>query len=307
MSKYNIEGGINFFDELYKSLDIEESNEKTDDDNNKCLITNLPLIERYVEIKCGHKFNYIPLYNDLVNHRKKFNNLEDLLTRVNLNEIRCPYCRSKDNKLLPYYEELGLPKVNGVNFYDPKNIDSKPTQNYSQKCEYQLSNVNFDESKPESETNKKNILCGKIYATKISVYNPENPSEPINYGDTKCYCWQHNKLMIKQHKLQIKNNEKEMKSLKKIQAKEEKQKAKEEKQKDKEEKQKAKEEKQKETKLNKKINIVENVVLGPSVIENQTEGCIQILKTGLKKGTACGCKIIEANMCKRHYSLMQNK
>ena len=40
MKNYQIEGGINFFDELYKSLDIPENDNKCDDDNNKCLITN---------------------------------------------------------------------------------------------------------------------------------------------------------------------------------------------------------------------------------------------------------------------------
>jgi DNA-directed RNA polymerase subunit RPC12/RpoP len=306
MNKYNIEGGINFFEELYKSLDVEESNEKTDDDNNKCLITNLPLVERFIEIKCGHKFNYIPLYNDLVNHRK-FNNMEGSNTRLNLDEIRCPYCRSKDKKLLPYYEELGLPKINGVNFYDPT-IKSTSTPfyttinitNYSHKCQYELHNENFDDSKPESETNNKFIPCGKSYASKINVYNSKNPSEPINYGDSKYYCWNHNKIMIKQYKLQIKNKEKEDKKLKKIQDKEEKQKAKEEeKQKIKEDKQKAKEE----AKVNKKPKFTENVVLGPSIIENQTNGCVQLLKSGLKKGSVCGCKIIAENMCKRHYLL----
>ena len=287
MNKYNIEGGINFFEELYKSLDIEESNEKTDDDNNKCLITNLPLTERFVEIKCGHKFNYIPLYNDLVNHRK-FNNLEIYNSRLNLDEIRCPYCRSKDKKLLPYYEELGLPKVNGVNFFCDtvkSNSTSIHSAHYSQKCEYQLENKNFDESKPESETNKKCIPCGKGYASKINMYNSENPEQAFNYGDNKQYCCTHNALMIKHYKLQIKIKEKEQKKLKKIQDKEEKQKAKEEKQ---------------------KAKSTENIVLGPLVIENQNQGCIQILKTGLKKGNACGCKIIIDNMCKRHYLLKQN-
>ena len=44
---YNIEGGINFFDELYKSLDIQENTHKCDDDNNRCLITNEILTDTY--------------------------------------------------------------------------------------------------------------------------------------------------------------------------------------------------------------------------------------------------------------------
>ena len=56
MKKYNIEGGIDFFAELYKSLDVKENEEKSDEDKNRCLISNQPLIDKHVILKCGHKF-----------------------------------------------------------------------------------------------------------------------------------------------------------------------------------------------------------------------------------------------------------
>ena len=74
MKKYIIEGGIDFYSELYKSLDIEENINKIEADNNICLISNLPLTDKYIKLNCGHKFNYIPLYHDIYNHKKKFNN-----------------------------------------------------------------------------------------------------------------------------------------------------------------------------------------------------------------------------------------
>lgn len=299
MNKYKIEGGLDFFTELYKSLDTEESNEKTEEDKNKCLITNQPLIDKHVTLQCGHKFNYIPLYHDLVNHKKKFNQMEGPRSKLNLNEIRCPYCRKKQQGLLEYYHELGLEKVNGVNFYDP-NLKEPIQSNYNythHKCEYKWINENYDPSKPESQTNSKYLnyqSCGHYNGTQISVYNTLNPSQPINYGDNKYYCYTHKKDMIKQYKLQQKEKEK----LEKKQAKElEKQtklleklnlKAKE------------KEEKQKAKALKKPIS--ENIVLGPSLIENQS-GCVQILKTGIHKGNPCGCKIVSDNMCKRHFLL----
>ena len=61
-NKYIIEDGIDFFAELYKSLDDKELLEKTEEDNNKCLITNQPLTDKFVELNCGHKFNYVALY-----------------------------------------------------------------------------------------------------------------------------------------------------------------------------------------------------------------------------------------------------
>lgn len=305
MNKYNIEGGIDFFAELYKSLDIEESEEKSDEDKNKCLISNQQLTDKHLELNCGHKFNYIPLYNDLVNHKKKFNHMEVNSSKLEINEIRCPYCRKKQHGVLPYYEELGLEKINGVNFYDPS-LKKQSTSNHNKKyhkCEYQYPNESYDPTKPESDTNSKylnNQSCTIYHATKILIFNQLNPSQPINYGDTKYYCYTHKKDMIKQYKLQQKEKEK----LEKKQAKElekqmkllEKQNAKA---KEKEEKQKAKELL---NSLNKKA-ISENVILGPVHIPLEQIGCVQILKTGLNKGNPCGCKIYLENMCKRHYLL----
>ena len=72
MMKYNIEGGIDFYSELYKSLDIEENENKTEEDSNLCLISNQPLNEYHFKMICGHKFNYIPLYLDIKNHKEKY-------------------------------------------------------------------------------------------------------------------------------------------------------------------------------------------------------------------------------------------
>jgi len=295
MKKYNIEGGIDFFAELYKSLDVDECQEKTEDDKNKCLISNQPLIDKHVTLNCGHKFNYIPLYHDLANHKKKFNLMEGHSGKLNTNEIRCPYCRKKQAGTLIYYEDLGLEKINGVNFYDPhckQNIN-----HYSHhKCEYLYPNENYNPNEEESVTNTKylNEMKCHMIGSQISVYNSLNPSQPINYGDTKHYCYMHKKIMIKLYKIEenakkreAKKKEKELEKQMKIL---EKQNAKA---KEKEEKQKAKDA----AKALKNNLMSENVVLGPSTIQT---GCVQILKTGPNKGKQCGCKIFSENMCKRH-------
>jgi len=311
MKKYNIEGGIDFFAELYKSLDVKENEEKIEDDKNRCLITDQPLIDKHVILNCGHKFNYIPLYHDLVNHKKKFNLMEGLHSILNLNEIRCPYCRKKHRGLLKYYEELGLEKVNGVNFYDP-NLKQTTNSSYtytSHKCEFKWPNSFYDPSKPESEINSKylnNQSCGHYNGTQISVYNKLNPSQPITYGDTHYYCYTHKKEMIKQYKLEQKEKEKEEKNKSKELEKQAKLLEKQNtKAKEKEEKQKANELKKimlSQIKIAKKELKSENIVLGVLNVENQT-GCVQILKTGTNKGKPCGCKIFSENMCKRHYLL----
>jgi hypothetical protein len=68
--KYNIEGDIDFYSEL--SADTESSVQS----DNICLITHEQLLDNHVKMTCGHTFNYIPLYNDVLNHKTKFNNME---------------------------------------------------------------------------------------------------------------------------------------------------------------------------------------------------------------------------------------
>jgi hypothetical protein len=141
-----------------------------------------------------------------------------------------------------------------------------------------------------------------------------------NFGDDKYYCWNHKKVIIKDYKIKKMEKIKEEKKNLKLKEKEDKQKAKDEaKQKAKEEKEKVKEELKKTVQLakqNKKTKTVlnditndstividlttENVVIGPSNEAEQVLLCQEILKTGKNKGTQCGNKVFENNLCKRH-------
>jgi hypothetical protein len=312
MKKYNIEGGLDFFDELYKSLDIEDNKYKTENDNNLCLITNEVLTDKFVEMSCGHKFNYIPLYKDILNHKSKFNSLESSSSKLNKNEIRCPYCRKKQNNVLPYYSELGLDKIDGVNYFDVNNIKNiKTCGNTIKKCEFLIQPENID----LTLNNNSVIFCKCSFFGSV-ISNDQKPDETFN--DNKYYCWKHKKEVIKNYKKEKQMKLKEETKKAKEEAKEEAKKAKEE---EKEEAKKAKEELKKsilEAKLNKKVTKTnnigdENTILSISDENINTDVCIStnltcsaILKTGLNKGKSCGCKIFTNNMCKRHYSI-ENK
>ena len=270
MSKYIVEGGFDFFSELYESLDNINDN---DDDSNKCLITGLDLEDKYVTLYCGHKFNYIPLHHDIVNHKLKFNILESSKSKLKSNEIRCPYCRNVQTELLPYYPELGLTKVNGVHFIDFSD------ESLNHECHFVYLNASFDNTMPESDTNKKYLnKCKNMNATTIKVFNNTCQLNPINFGDNKPYCCMHKKEMIKYYK-----------HLEKVKATEEKKKAKQL------AKQLALEEKKAKqtTKGQQTIATGENITIGEM-------GCLQTLKTGPNKGNQCGCKIFANNLCKRH-------
>jgi hypothetical protein len=274
MTKYLIEGNINFYEELYKSLDKEES---SNDDNN-CLISQKPLSENYVTMMCGHKFNYQPLFCDILNHKKKFNSMERHFLKSS--DIRCPYCRNVQKKLLPYVE--GYPKVHGVNFYDEDMYKSKKQKYANNSMKLINSGYIIGEccyEGPLTSTNNGVVVKCTNDMVKMLTNN-------------KFYCPLHKCMMIKQI---IQEN--------KIKLKEEKKKAKEdEKMKKLEEKKKLKAEKSKKSKLNSLVNLDENVV-----ITNETGGCSQLLKTGINKGTSCNCKIFKDGICKRHYGLLDKK
>ena len=50
----------------------------------------------------------------------------------------------------------------------------------------------------------------------------------------------------------------------------------------------------------------ENIILGPSIVIDsidKNELCIEIIKSGTKKGSQCSCKKFNDNLCKRHIKL----
>jgi len=283
MPNYKIEGNVNFYDELYKSLDEPEDG----NDLNVCLITNKPLEEDCISLSCNHKFNYDAIYNDIFNHKKKYNAMERCA--VKSTQIRCPYCRTIQNKLLPPKE--GYKNVHGVNFYD-------------------------DEFENASKNPISSILTKGKCCYKYGYPGCHNTYVKTLHLDNNTYCSAHYSHVFKQlynekklKEKQAKDQKKALALLEKIKAQEEKQKVKDEKQKAKEEKQKVKDEeklKKASEKMQKKSQKEqnENVVISLASSSSPQSGCIQILKTGKNKGTQCGCKINQDGLCGRHYKLL---
>ena len=112
MNKYEVEDNIDFYEQLKKSMDNDDDEDSRE---THCLITNLPLIEPYITMKCGHSFNYAPLVKDITsvksnNHMERF--------RLKANQIRCPYCRSIENHVLPYIRHSKCSKKESINWLD---------------------------------------------------------------------------------------------------------------------------------------------------------------------------------------------
>ena len=103
--KYKIEGDIDFYSML-NAPDI--SGDDSNSDGDLCLITQMKLTDNHVQMQCGHKFNYLPLYNDLVQHLK-------WPSSHRTGYITCPFCRHSQTTLLPF--NALYKRVIGVNFY----------------------------------------------------------------------------------------------------------------------------------------------------------------------------------------------
>jgi hypothetical protein len=286
--KYNIEGEVDFYKELYDFSNDNIDNIENSSELNKCLITYTDLTNNFVELNCGHKFNYAPLYKDIYNYKKKFNNMEQSKFKLKINEIRCPYCRKIQSELLPYYDFLPYPKEHGVNYLDSNKLTPCSFVNSNHQCQYET--IINDSS-------------GNTFINKCFNYGCIQYKLKEKYNITNKYCNKHKCVILKE----LKQKEKDAIKLEKLKLKEELKKSKEESKKlEKLEKL----EKQKKQLKNVSGNIIisNNITItSDNITETQLEnGCITILKTGPRKGEKCSTSIYNNCLCKRHFNL-QNK
>lgn len=194
MSKYFNEDGQEI---SWKELIHED--EKTVENDKVCLITGKPLTDYYVKMDCGHTFNYVPLFKDLVNQKTKFNKLS--MIRLAINELLCPYCRKRQKQLIPYYDIPGIEKVHGVNFIDIDVINNNHKTPYKSGVSVGGGFISGGGG----------FCCyyKKMVANNISEYTYECPNLFGYTGtDGKSYCYIHNKIIEKQKKKEAKQEEK---------------------------------------------------------------------------------------------------
>jgi hypothetical protein len=148
---YEIEGGLDFFKELKQMKSAENDTVNTQvEPVDRCQITDEKLRKDHITLKCGHKFNYVPLFKDVIFQKcsllpknvsssivttytkntasvasaatqsnitvVSYNSSYNLETnKVQYNEIKCPYCRSITPHILPYYPYPDVNKIKYVN------------------------------------------------------------------------------------------------------------------------------------------------------------------------------------------------
>lgn len=316
MSKYQLEGNINFYDELFKSLDND-----SDDEDSLCLISGLPLTNNMVELECKHKFNYEPLYKEICKQKLVYKTYTiDTLTKqlaLKFKEscldyfIKCPYCRNIQFNILPYYEDLGYEKIYGVNSLD-KTLPSALVKIGSSHYHPAYSGPYYGSDDYTflmfGTLFKKGQCCENIAELCLcnSKYVGTIPNTNLSY------CKYHYKNGLRKYKLSEKkkivdekNKQKELVNKQKEEVLNERKKLFDEKN---------NERIAKGLPLLKRLPIIkkniENLVqsvqqIGQYVPDDEQEkkvGCKSILKTGINKGKQCGCqKINENGLCKRHF------
>lgn len=322
---YIIEGNLDFYNELYKSLDDEDS-----DENNLCSISGYPLNDTSIKLECGHLFNYIPLYKEIIKQKFTFKtytnetlsikNQQKLKLSTKNYYIKCPYCREIQFTLLPYDEKIGVSEIYSINSNDPllqgemfKLLNENKSSNYNGVSFFKYG-VNFTYSNNNICLYKDSdlIICNNHYTCCIPTTN--NSFCSIHYFPA---LKKHNNNIKKEAKNQEKIKQKEIKIQEKLKKIEEKLKQKEE------NKKKLVEEKQsKLVEINKervknglkpKLSNSTNYViklqsvniytpLDDDIIEDKDESlfCQGIIKSGINKGKQCCKKGLYNSFCKIH-------
>jgi hypothetical protein len=119
-----------------ENIIVSQSSPNADNTDNICLITKEKLEPNHITLICKHKFNYLPIYYEVVNQKNKHNNMYET-TKLLTNEIKCPYCRVITHKLLPYIAYPSVKVIKNVNSYTTSSYNNNPGYFlYAPKCSH---------------------------------------------------------------------------------------------------------------------------------------------------------------------------
>lgn len=152
---------FDFFAQLKNMSSHSEEAGENENQDNCCLLTKEPLKNIHIVLECGHKFNYVPLYREVIAQKTIGLSSTGYYTSHSLrrNEIKCPYCRNVQDKLLPYLEFDGVKKMFNVNHPAKMSMTSQP-------CMYSA-NLNSKKSKKNASCRDCAVeYCNGIYVCK---------------------------------------------------------------------------------------------------------------------------------------------
>lgn len=169
-----------FFNKLKFMTQCNESIENVNIDS-CCLLTKEALNDIHVTLNCGHKFNYIPLYKEVVIQKTSAgitsNGYYNSCT-LRLNEVKCPYCRSVQDKLLPFLNYDDIKRLRGVN--GPESLCMK-----ARMCEY-IETANKKKKKNTKKEISDSCECNAIHLVN-GVYYCKKHYDQVNNGSAAVF------------------------------------------------------------------------------------------------------------------------
>jgi hypothetical protein len=167
---------FDFFAQLKNMSSHSEEAGENENQDNCCLLTKEPLKNIHIVLECGHKFNYVPLYREVIAQKTIGLSSTGYYTSHSLrrNEIKCPYCRNVQDKLLPYLEFDGVTKMFNVNHPAKMSMTSQP-------CMYSA-NLNSKKSKKNASCKDCAVeycngiyVCKKHYEASLATHDTLDP------------------------------------------------------------------------------------------------------------------------------------
>lgn len=156
-----------FFNKLKFMTQCNESIENVNIDS-CCLLTKEALNDIHVTLSCGHKFNYIPLYKEVVIQKTSAgmttNGYYNSCT-LRLNEMKCPYCRRVQDKLLPFLNYDDVKRLRGVNGPESLCMKARMCENIETNQKSKKKNSK-KETSSACECNAVHVVNGAYYCKK---------------------------------------------------------------------------------------------------------------------------------------------
>ena len=155
--------------------------------DNICLISKDKLHPNHITLKCNHKFNYIPIYKEVLYQKTKSNPIYEV-TKLQSYQIKCPYCRTITNKLLPFIQ---YPSVKLAKNIHSTGSDCLPTT----KCSHIIKKRDINKVNGDTKCDKnalyyeaENLLFCPTHYKKYMSKIPTGSTSSIAIETTKPRC-----------------------------------------------------------------------------------------------------------------------
>lgn len=133
--EYEVEGGIDFFSQLKQMTAADTEPASAITAAPRCLITDEPLRRDHITLQCGHKFNYVPLFKEVLFQKCPL--LPKNLSSNIITTYTTPSVNHHHTTPLPTYQsQVHKPGVHSIMYNSSFNLETNKLQYNEMKCPY---------------------------------------------------------------------------------------------------------------------------------------------------------------------------